>query len=162
MGVAGTVEVAGTACGACNGEPASAAPHSGRRLCAGRMQKGQSCIGESWALRCESDRLSADRNGPDQVCRRPVQASLRLATYTCQLRVEWFILLSAHAGAMMLDATRKPELYFGLHPAHRAHSYAHPTRESALGLELVDHRAPEAGDFADLGQTKNLDRRFRC
>lgn len=69
---------------------------------------------------------------------------------------------SSHTGAMMLDAPREPELHFGFHPAHRAQPDAHPTRESALGLELVDHRASEAGDFADLRQAKNLDGRYRC
>ena len=58
---------------------------------------------------------------------------------------------------MMFDATREPQLHFGFHPAHRAQPYAHTARESALGLELVDHRASEASNFADLRQTKNLD-----
>jgi hypothetical protein len=58
---------------------------------------------------------------------------------------------------MMLDAPREPELYFGLYPTHCAQPDAHSTWESVLRLELVDHGASEAGDFADLRQTKNLD-----
>jgi len=55
------------------------------------------------------------------------------------------------------NAARKPELDFRLHPTDSSQPDAHPARESVLGLELVDHRASEAGDFADLRQTKNLD-----
>src|ERR1035438_4932854 len=46
------------------------------------------------------------------------------------------------------------------HPAYGAQTYAHPGRESAFGLELVDHRASEAGDLADLREPKYLD--VRC
>lgn len=62
---------------------------------------------------------------------------------------------------VLLDATREPKLYFGFHPANRAQPDPQPARESALGLKLVDHRAPEASDFADLRQTKNLDGGYR-
>jgi hypothetical protein len=40
---------------------------------------------------------------------------------------------------MTLDAARKPELNFGLHPTDGAQAKAHPARESAFGFELVDH-----------------------
>lgn len=63
---------------------------------------------------------------------------------------------------MMLDAAREPELHFGFHPAHSTQPYANPARKPALGLELVDHRASETGDFADLRQAKNLDGLYRC
>lgn len=64
---------------------------------------------------------------------------------------------SSHAGTVMLDTTCKPELHFGFHPAYGPQPDAYPIRESVLGLELVNHRASEPGDFADLRQTKNLD-----
>jgi hypothetical protein len=67
---------------------------------------------------------------------------------------------SSRAGAMVLDAPPEPMLHFRFHPAYGAQTYAHPGRESAFGLELVDHRASEAGDLADLREPKYLD--VRC
>ena len=57
---------------------------------------------------------------------------------------------------MMLDAARKPELNFRLHPADGAQANAHPARESPFSFELVDHRASKAGDAADLREPENL------
>jgi len=57
---------------------------------------------------------------------------------------------------VLLDAPREPALNFRLHPAHGAQANAHTSWESAFGLELVDHRATEAGDSAYLGETENL------
>ena len=57
---------------------------------------------------------------------------------------------------MAFDAIRQPALHFGLHPTHRARTDADPAREPAIGFELVDHRATQASDFADLMQSQNL------
>ena len=57
---------------------------------------------------------------------------------------------------MTLDAARKPELNFGLHPTDGAQTNAHPARKSSFGLQLVNHGASKAGDFADLRETENL------
>ncbi len=57
---------------------------------------------------------------------------------------------------MMLYAAREPVLNFRFYPAHRAQTNAHAARESAFGLELVNHRASEAGNFADFRETENL------
>jgi hypothetical protein len=69
---------------------------------------------------------------------------------------------SSQTGAMMLDTIREPEQHFRFHPAYRAQPYSYSARESALGLELVDHRASEAGDFADLRQAQNPHSRYGC
>jgi hypothetical protein len=63
---------------------------------------------------------------------------------------------SVRAGAMMLDAACEPELNFGFNPTDGTKADAYTSWESAFGLELVNHRASEAGDFADLGETENL------
>lgn len=62
---------------------------------------------------------------------------------------------------MLLDAPSEPALNFGLHPTHGTQANAHTRRESALGFELVNHGATEAGDPADLRKTENLFGRYR-
>ena len=63
--------------------------------------------------------------------------------------------------AMPLDPPRQPPLHLRLHPPHGPCPDAHPARKALLGFELVDHRAPEAGDFADLRQAQDLYARRR-
>ena len=58
--------------------------------------------------------------------------------------------------ATAVDAIRQPTLHFGFHPTHGARTDADPAREPAIGFELVDHRATQASDFADLMQSQNL------
>lgn len=67
-----------------------------------------------------------------------------------------------HSCAAVLDAPRQPSLHFRFHPSYSSRSDAHPARESSFGFELVDHRAPEAGDFANLRQPQNLHRWDGC
>ena len=57
---------------------------------------------------------------------------------------------------MLVDAVSEPTLNFRFHPTDGAQAEAYPSRESVFGLELVNHRASEAGDFADLRETENL------
>lgn len=86
----------------------------------------------------------------------PIQSELRYGgSRSSESILDW--LTQRRAGTIVLDPTREPELHFGFHPAYRAQPDAHPTRESALGLELVNHRTPEASDLTDLWQAKNLD-----
>ena len=83
-------------------------------------------------------------------------------TQSIAWRSEWAVgtQLGRHglvrAGAMMLDAAREPVLNFRFYPAHRAQTDAHAAWKSAFGLELVNHRASEAGDLADLREPKYL------
>lgn len=57
---------------------------------------------------------------------------------------------------MPVDAVGEPMLNFGFHPADGAQAEAYPSRESAFGLELVNHGTSEAGDLADLREPKYL------
>jgi hypothetical protein len=57
---------------------------------------------------------------------------------------------------MLVDAVSEPTLNFRFHPTDGAQAEAYPSRESVFGLELVNHRASEAGDLADLREPKYL------
>ena len=57
---------------------------------------------------------------------------------------------------MQFDAILQPRLNLRFHPAHSARTDAHPAREPAIGFELVDHRATQASEFADLRQSQYL------
>ncbi len=57
---------------------------------------------------------------------------------------------------MMFDALRHPALHFRLDPSNGPRADAHPAGEPALRFELVDHRATESRDPADLRQAKYL------
>lgn len=62
-------------------------------------------------------------------------------------------------GAIAFDSIRKPTLYLGLYPPHGPRPDANPAGKPACRFELVDHRAPEACDLADLRQAQNLQTR---
>jgi hypothetical protein len=51
---------------------------------------------------------------------------------------------------MVFDAASKPQLDFRLNPPHGSRADTDPARKPAFGFELVDHRASETCDFADL------------
>lgn len=59
-------------------------------------------------------------------------------------------------GAIAFDSIRKPTLYLGLYPPHGPRPDANSAGKPAGRFELVDHRATEACDLADLRETQNL------
>lgn len=65
-------------------------------------------------------------------------------------------LLLQFSGPVATDSIRKPPLNFCFYPPHRPRPDAHSARKPSFGFELVDHRASEACDLADLRETQNV------
>src|ERR1700722_18108725 len=63
-------------------------------------------------------------------------------------------------GPAHCDAPDQPRVHFVVQPSHCAHPDLDTLRKPKIGLQLVDHRAAQARNLADLGQPQDLKRAF--